>query len=125
MPGEARPGWQRTLGIAVPVLALSAGAYVRFGVVRTLRDDEGFERNVRRWAPVATEFRVRQVGLARAMIRLARSAERWHLLTPSLQQSLEAQALNLVRCESRPVYSSGRRGEWGDTGARWRLDGIA
>jgi hypothetical protein len=48
-----------------------------------------------------------------------------HLLPSPMQRSLEAQALKLVRCESRPVYSSGRRGEWGDTGARWRLNGAA
>jgi hypothetical protein len=88
-------------------------------------DDEGFEHNVRRWTPVATEFRMRQVGLARGMIRSARFAGRCHLLTPSWLQSLEAGALTLVRCESRPVYSSGRRGEWGDTGARWRIDSVA
>lgn len=125
MPGEARFGWRNVVGVGVPLLALAAGAYVRFGVVETLRDDDGFERNLRRWAPIATEFRMRQIGLARSMIRLARAAERGHLLTPSVQQSLEAKALTLVRCESRPVYSSGRRGAWGDTGARWRIDAVA
>jgi hypothetical protein len=90
--------------------------------MRSLREDKGFELNVRRWTPIATEFRMRQVRLARAIIRLSQRAEQMRLLTSPMQQSLEAGALRLVRCESRPVYSSGRRGEWGDTGARWRPD---
>jgi hypothetical protein len=125
MPVDARFGWRGLVGVGVPLAALAAGAYLRFGIVESLRDDEGFERNVRRWTPVATEFRMRQVSLARGIIRSARFAERRHLLTPSWQQSLEDAALKFVRCESRPVYSSGRRGAWGDTGARWRIDGAA
>jgi hypothetical protein len=122
MSGETRLGRQRMLGIGVPALALIAVAYVRFGFMRSLREDKGFELNVRRWTPIATEFRMRQVRLARAMIRLSRRAEQMGLLTSPIQRSLEAGALRLVRCESRPVYSSGRRGEWGDTGARWQPD---
>lgn len=125
MSGDAHLGWQRTLGIAIPSFALIAGAYVRFGLIRTLREDKGFKHNVRRWTPIATEFRMRQVRLARSIIRLSQRAEQMHLLTSPMQQSLEAGALKLVRCESRPVYSSGHRGEWGDTGARWRPDDAA
>ena len=124
MSGEDGFDWRRALGFGVPALALVVGAYVRYGVVETLREDEGFEHNVRRWTPIATEFRVRQVGLARAIIRLGRFGARWNLLPPALVQRVETGALELVRCESRPVYTSGRRGEWGDTGARWQLDGV-
>jgi hypothetical protein len=125
MPRDARFGWRSLFGVGIPLAVLAAGAYVRFAVVESLREDEGFEHHVRRWTPIATEFRMRQVGLARALIRAARFAERYHVLTSSWQQSLESGALKLVRCESRPVYSSGRRGTWGDTGARWRLDDVA
>lgn len=125
MADAERFDWGRVVGIGVPALALAAGVYVQYGVMRTLRDDEGFERNVRRWTPIATEFRMRQVRLARTIIRLSQRGEQLQLLTSPMQRSLETQALNLVRCESRPVYSSGRRGEWGDTGARWQLNGAA
>lgn len=125
MADAERFDWRRALGIGVPALALVAGAYVQYGVVRTLREDDGFEHNVRRWTPIATEFRMRQIRLARTIIWLSQRAEQMHLLTSPIHRSLEDQALKLVRCESRPVYSSGRRGEWGDTGARWQLNGAA
>ncbi|HVX29697.1 MAG TPA: hypothetical protein VHA53_04390 [Nitrolancea sp.] len=125
MPEEERFDWRRTLGIGVPVLALVAGAYLRFGILETLREDEGFQHDIRRWTPVATEFRVRQIRLARSIIRSARFARRCHLLTAGMVQKVEEGALELVRCESRPVYPSGRRGEWGDTGARWQISDVA
>ena len=115
----SRIGWRTPLMVGVPVLTLALGAYARFGVMRSLQDDRGYERNLRRWTPVATEFRARQIRLARLMIRSAQTAERVGILSSPQQQAVETNALRLVRFESRPVYASGRRGEWGDTGARW------
>ena len=117
----SRIGWRAPLAIGIPALSVTVGAvYLRFAVLRTLRDDRGYERNLRRWTPIATEFRARQIRLARLLIRSAHTAERAGLLSSPRQRAIETNALRLVRFESRPVYASGRHGEWGDTGVRWR-----
>jgi hypothetical protein len=124
MRRRSRINWRIQLLIGVTAVTGALGAYIRFGVMRRANDDRGYERSLRRWTPVAAEFRARQIRLARLMIRTARVAERAGILSPSGQQSIETNALRIVRFESRPVYTSGRRGEWGDTGARWSRRAI-
>ena len=119
MQRGTRIRWRAPLLVGVPALTLALGAFIRFGITRRLNDDRGYERNLRRWTPIAAEFRSRRIRQARLMIRAAHAAGRVGLCSSSSQQSIEANALQMVRFESRPVYASGRRGEWGDTGVRW------
>ncbi|MGA7671970.1 MAG: hypothetical protein WBW04_16195 [Nitrolancea sp.] len=121
MRERSRIGRRGLVAVSGALVSGVLAAYASYDGAWPPRRTPGYERHLRRWLPIATEFRARRLGLARLLIKLTRTAGQYGLLTPSREANLETNVMRWVRFESRPIYPSGRRGEWGDTGIRWRL----
>lgn len=121
MNQRSRIGRRGMFAISGALFTGALAAYASFDGALPPRRDQGYERHLRRWLPIATEFRARRLGIARLLIHTTHKVAEYGLLTPARKRNLEETIVLWVRFESRPVYSSGRRGEWGDTGIRWHL----